>query len=99
MGSDESGIMTRLSLVKMVMADISAEDLLADREPGVPDFLVFSIVALIMGKSHEITTSCKAESDVVYMFCNLKVNVWHMIEAARFCRKKWLAIGAPEAVT
>ena len=140
--SDESGIMTRLSLVKMVMADISpevfsylneigaesfffsyrmilvllrrelsventmlfwevmwAEDLLADREPGVPDFLVFSIVALIMGKSHEITTSCKAESDVVYMFCNLKVNVWHMIEAARFCRKKWLAIGAPEAVT
>ena len=132
--SDESGIMTRLSLVKMVFSYLNeigaesfffsyrmilvllrrelsventmlfwevmwAEDLLADREPGVPDFLVFSIVALIMGKSHEITTSCKAESDVVYMFCNLKVNVWHMIEAARFCRKKWLAIGAPEAVT
>merc|ERR1712039_1133313 len=44
-----------------------------ERSADVPEFLVFSIVALIMEKSHEITSTCKAESDVVHMFCNLKI--------------------------
>mmetsp|Transcript_1464 Transcript_1464/g.4221 ORF Transcript_1464/g.4221 Transcript_1464/m.4221 type:complete len:150 (+) Transcript_1464:43-492(+) len=137
--TDESGIMTKISLVKMVLADISqdvfswlneigaesfffvyrmilvqlrrelsiedsmlfwevlwAEDLARDMQgkADVPGFLIFSIVALIMERAGEITRNCKAESDVVHMFCNLKIDVWRMIEEARFVRKKWLLVGS-----
>ena len=59
-----------------------------------PEFLVFAIVALIIERTQPIMKSCSSESDVVHMFCNLKINVWHMIEEARFIREKWLSITA-----
>jgi len=135
--TDESGIMTRISLIKMVLADISpdlffrlneigaesffftyrmilvllrrelsiedsmlfweilwTEDLFKAKEQknDVPEFLIFSLVALIMEKSDEIMGACSSESDVVHMFCNLKINVWHMVEEARLVRNKWVAL-------
>ena len=135
--TDESGIMTRISLIKMVLADVSpdlfsrlneigaesffftyrmilvllrrelsiedsmlfweilwTEDLFKAQEQknDVPEFLIFSLVALIMEKSDEIMGACSSESDVVHMFCNLKINVWHMVEEARFVRNKWVAL-------
>ncbi len=61
-----------------------------ERKEEQPEFVCFCIVALVMERSNEIMTACKAESDVVHMFCNLKINVWHMVEEARFIRDKWL---------
>ncbi len=137
--TDESGIMKRISLIKLVISDIApelfekineigagsfffsyrmilvflrrelsikdatlfwetiwVEDLFKEKEEkgDVPEFLVFAIVALIIERTQPIMKSCSSESDVVHMFCNLKINVWHMIEEARFIREKWLSITA-----
>lgn len=135
--TDESGIMTRIGLIKLVLGEVSkelferlndigagsfffayrmilvflrrelnvedsilfwevlwVEDLLKQQEEGkeyVPEFLVFAIVALVVERADEIFTSCKAESDVVHIFCNLDINAWHMIERARHVREKWIS--------
>ena len=134
--TDESGIMKRIGLLKLVIVEVApdlfqtfddigagsfffayrmilvflrreltidvsilfweilwVEDLLKEKEVGndVPEFLVFAIAALILEREQEITTSCRAESDVVHMFCNLQINVWHMVERARQLRTTWKA--------
>ena len=67
------------------------EDLQHGEEEDLPEFLIFSVVAIIMENASSIFRTCAAESDVVQIFCNLELNVWQLVECARHHRDQWIA--------